>query len=288
MRMRPAFTIIEVIFMMSVLAVVLPTLPLLIFKSAHAVKELQHTQYYANGYTNTMLTVNKLWDEQNANDLAMSGKYYVLNSDAVSNQNANLDCVNNYRAGHYQAKNRRKCSTTGGLVSAIGLDGEAIDAFNLNDIDDFDGTQYRIIPTNRLTPAFEAEINAVLPAGENTWEWLQKILSEPFDELNPAPSLAAISAKYGITIPQAQRWVQNLPTVQIATTVEFIDYIKPNFNTIATGTITPLVGATTDIKRVTVTITDLTDKNLDTRKEITYYYYATNIGTDIPLVKVNN
>lgn len=286
-NMRKGFTIIEVILMMSILAIILPTLPLLVFKSANAIKELKDTQYYAHGYTATMLTANKLWDENNVNDVSLTGKYYVLNSNSLNNQNPNLNCVNNYRNGHYRAKNRRKCSTTGSIVSAIGMDaGESVFARNLDDIDDFNNTSYRLIAEDKVNANLLAEITLNAPAGVDPWDWIKQILSEPYNDSSPAADITAIATKYAITEALVTKWFQTLANVKIETSVEFVDY-SILANVINTEQINT-TGDTTDIKRITVRITDLQEKEQDVRKVITYYYYATNIGTDIPLVKVNN
>lgn len=287
---KKGFTIIEVIFMMVVLAIILPTLPLLQFKSSSAIQLLQDTKYYSNGYSQVNLVINKLWDNNNSTDLINTGKYYVLNTDATTNQNDLLNCTDNYRNGNYKAKNRRKCSKNG-IASAIGTDtGENNINFNFNDIDDFNNLTYRIIPKDLITPELEAEINTVLPVGETTYEWLQKILSEPFDETNVAGSIATIVAKYPtLTTNLATKWITILPTTQVQVQVDYIDYstgVVAGVEEINTNIVN--VANTTDIKRVTITVTDLKDKNINTRNEYTYRYYATNIGTDIPLVKVNN
>jgi type II secretory pathway pseudopilin PulG len=288
MKMRKGFTIIEVIFMMSILAIILPTLPLLVMKSSDAIKEIKDTEYYSNGFTSTILTINKLWDENNTDDIETSGKYYVLETDATTNDNNLLNCINNYRQGHYQAKNRRKCTTEGKTASTLGLDtGETYTNGEIDDIDDFDVTEYRIIPENKLTPEFETEVSNANTSGEDDWVWLKQILAEPVDENDIDASVTVIANKYSITEDLARKWVIIMPTLKVSTVINYIDYKKPSADDIDTSILNNS-GNKTDIKRVTVILTDLTDKNRDTRKEIRYYYYATNIGTDIPLVKVND
>jgi len=226
MRMRKGATLLELIFMIVVLSIALPILPMIVKKSSESIMEIKQATYFSTGYSVVNSIINKLWDEKNVNDVEISGKYFVLGSAATTNQNSLLDCTNNYRAGHYQEENRRKCTTTGTIVSNIGLDGaESVAANDLDDIDDFDNVT-QTLGNGRL---------------------------------------------------------------QIKSDVDFIDYkitTAGNVSTIDASVVNTT--ATTDIKRVTVTLTDLTNKNTDTRKEIKYYYFATNIGTDIPLIKVNN
>lgn len=326
---KRALTLLESIFMIVVIGLVMPFLPYITHQSNLVIESFNKSTYFTLGYTKAILSSKKLWDENNTNDLATTGKYYVLNTNATSNQNSLLNCTSNYRSGHYQAQNRRKCSTTNLSATTLGVDTPET-FYNFDDVDDFNDTvtyylfNNTFIKTVRLSdnfdntylagdnitvtvnftepitvtgiPTIDIDINNVTRqasyvsgSGSNSLVFeYTTVMSDSGKVTLIENSLDATSA----TLKTASSVDIDLPfriDNEIITKVEYINYVFNNgTNTITTNVVNTNVTETTDVKRITLQITDFKDKNPEFREVYTYFYYATNIGTDIPLVKVNN
>lgn len=131
---KKAFTLIELIVMIVVIGIAFMTLPIILMITTAAIENTVESRGFYHGVAKTKAILSKPWDENNVDDFATSGIYYVLNTDEDS---GGLVCENNKnRSGHYAGQNRRMCEAS--YASSIQLDGEAVGFYD--DIDDFHQT----------------------------------------------------------------------------------------------------------------------------------------------------
>ena len=291
--MKKAFSLIETIFTLIIMSTIMLTLPILISKSVESIKELKRTSHFQNAKTQVRLTLNKMWDENNVEEYEDTQKYSVLVSTSTDNNNSLLDCTSNYRDGHYEEVNRRKCNTEDLEASVIGLDGtESPQDLNLDDIDDFNNVEQRIIDYDKLKTS---TIDAVDDASGNTGDgtvirnYINKILSEPLTS-DSSVTISSLATDYDLTEEIITEIMITLAYLKIDTSIEYIDYLRKEetdtSTNITTITVNPNIVATsetTDIKKITIKVTELKDNN----STIQYHYYSTNIGTDQVLKRLN-
>ena len=147
---RNGFSLIELIFAIIVIGIAFSAVPSILETSNRSVEGTMQSRGFFHGLSLMQIIRNKYWDENNANDFAGAGLYYVLQTGE-----AGLGCAANNgksRAGHYGGINRRQCDRLD-APSPLGDFGPAADTGNYNDIDDFNAD-----PQPLLENSFQPQI----------------------------------------------------------------------------------------------------------------------------------
>lgn len=130
---RPAFTMIELIFALVIMAIVFISLPLILLRNADALEEnlIQESIFLASAKMSHISSFQ--WDnnssESGINTLATSDVVDVTAGDPALDRNSS-----DFRVGHFNEDKHRRMSPIGNprSAAAVGLEGTTID-----DIDDF-------------------------------------------------------------------------------------------------------------------------------------------------------
>lgn len=132
MRLRNAFTVIELIIMVVILGLAFATLPMILGVSSRSVKNVSDVRGLYHGVAKMQIVLSKPWDESNVNDFETGGIYYVIKT---TEDTGGLVCDNDKnRSGHYPGMNRRMCENAAATSNpSFTAEGD------FNDLDDFDG-----------------------------------------------------------------------------------------------------------------------------------------------------
>lgn len=325
--MKKAFSIIEIVFLIVIIGISIPIIPVIINLSNQSIENLLKSSDIDKSYTKLMFSAKKLWDENNNNDVNISGNYYVLRTNEITN---NLECVvgTNYRLGHFETINRRKCNiddtVTATLSTALGLDGTET-PLNQNDIDDFNNQLTYIVSNNGWISSINVDkhilpstgsINLYINSTEDLGVFADNALSIKVQIGNTIETLYNVSATSnektihfskpisvsmdGETLKLIDNELSgNITNVsgnelnknyllknEIISEVEYISYTYNAVSKVIDATVTSSA-TTTNIKRLKVTLKNLQLSDEEEDDTFSFYYFATNIGTDIPLVRVN-
>lgn len=132
MRLRNAFTVIELIIMIVVLGLAFATLPMILGVSSRSVQNVSDVRGLYHGVAKIQVVLSKPWDERNVNDFETGGTYYVIDT---AEDTGGLVCDNDKnRSGHYPGRNRRMCENAAATANPF-FTAEG----DFNDLDDFNG-----------------------------------------------------------------------------------------------------------------------------------------------------
>ncbi len=150
---RYAFTMIELIFAIVIMAIVFISLPMVMINNANTIEDnlVQESIFLTSSKLNQVLTFK--WDDNSSDPLETT----LSTSDVidVTNGAAALDRnTSDFRIGHFQEDKHRRMTPSGNPRSATAIGMEVAGVYD--DIDDFDNQTYsiNIVPANQEIAKF--------------------------------------------------------------------------------------------------------------------------------------
>lgn len=275
--MKKAFTLIELVFSIVVVGLAVLSIPLIVRQSSVNTVASQNVFGYYNALTLLETIKNKPWDEANVLDYNTSGEYYILQTNDADNTNPqeNNSCAPDTtkkdpsvkissigtKKGLGDANRRRMCDPTYRQPTQI------IKNQNLASINNFDS----------YVSIIKGEQQGGTQAGNDIYK-LQADIN--YVTIRYAPYANAVTR----TINEADGIDKFLEQAAPLGNGPGLDVVNNKTNP-------------RDVKQIKITLLKIDPNNPpdpnnpspanDENIIATYYYYAANIGTDVPFSKDN-